>query len=390
MRGRSRGEHRRLRDLNTLPFFLCEWITSIEQMATTKIPNDFVIDAVTIPDEKLHKRYALGWRLFHKDIVGENELLVPPVITIGVSPLEDFKQRMVNLRKMILMQAESRTEGIFRLRFNRARPNFRFKGRPITSSDEFNEAYKVLPYDKEMAAMVALVSWQLWGSSNQWASRLEHGIMQKFKIEYTGQLLDKTSERKVVGGSIAKMINRQKQSKICNKLRRTGRKFYKMIQYKKDKNMKVPDYVVKLDTANVPDHGYEGYRGLCEGHPELTEADYAAWRQRIGKTPDEFFEKLQNSSQNKISPELQDWVTSLVNQGKANMADALQDLRGWEARSSLAATGTIVTPAFGVAQLPPMPDPAPEAFVTPGGAIFDAMVSGHLRSQCKTACKPSF
>ena len=73
-------------------------------------------------------------------------------------------------------------------------------------------------------------------------------------------------------GSIRGLCVRMSQTHFGDRLRKVGMVHHKEVLHNRFKK-KPKDGVVTLIEANVADHGFKGWLGLCEGHPDLDKMD---------------------------------------------------------------------------------------------------------------------
>ena len=239
-------------------------------MAVTEIPNDFFLDKRNYTDNEVEIRFsAVGWKIFVKKHEGDEDPKPDENL------LAAFKERLSNLRSMIIGFAAPRIESIFVKRFEMMYPDFTFGGgRKVTSIAAFIDAVINEPYDKRMRGIIHTTQNTLWGN-NTWAVKLEGKTMQMTGLAYTGEYMTTKPKKNHDGNSIKDAVIKSKNVQIVQRIKRTVHKFYMEVLYKR--NVGISALVIELVPATIETWGFIGYVGLCAGHPIL--------KQRIESEP---------------------------------------------------------------------------------------------------------
>ena len=180
------------------------------------IPWDFFLDKVNLKPDELQAHFNRA--IFVKDPeINKNQ---PPFPNNGKSLLQDFQDRLSDLRKLIIDLATPRLEETFRLRAAaslKAAGLYQDFGHCV-SLEDFLREYRTGKYDNKMRALVNLLCNQIWGT--ECFGSIETMIMNKLKLKYVNALVsgDPVKTRRK-GGSIKKMIGRMKQTKYIDRFR---------------------------------------------------------------------------------------------------------------------------------------------------------------------------
>ena len=108
----------------------------------------------------------------------------------------------------------------------------------------------------------------MWGTSNQILLALTNQFMADFKIMYTGFNVNGNKKSKNhKGGSVKGLAVRIKNMLVSNRLRNKARELFheSLLKRKKDAHRTC----VVLLPASVATQGFNGWRSLHRGHPEL-------------------------------------------------------------------------------------------------------------------------
>ena len=185
---------------------------------------------------------------------------------------KDFEKRCYSLREMIIGLAKPRSRSVWAARFNARYPEYTYSGgKKVTCPDDFIEAILNEPYDNEMRGMIFYIQVTLWGKGNSYALQIESKIMQLCKLKYMDDYCDLEKEnwpkKKHQGGCIKTMLVRLKQSSFVNKFRRVVREQQNERLY--HRNVGTSKEIKAVQRVTVKSHGFNGWLGLCEGHPDL-------------------------------------------------------------------------------------------------------------------------
>jgi hypothetical protein len=203
-----------------------------------------------------------GWRVFSKDADLPDDAPPPE----GFNP----KERLQNMRTFMLGFGKPRMRALFVEYFNNFEPEYTWGGgRKVTSVEDLEEAYGYEPYDNNMRRRIDYVQNRMWGTSNQAMYALEKTVMEANKIKYSDVTVNGEKPKKShQGGSIKALYVRFKGSYFVNRFRNKGRTTHRDL-YRRKKG--VAQCVKKMLVATFETYGFNGYIGICDGHPSLFE-----------------------------------------------------------------------------------------------------------------------
>lgn len=249
----------RLNKSNTFTFQL-EW---------SDIPRDFIVDSDKWSNEQLEVRMLEYGHVVFTKLKRDTNKVNKEAITEKLS--QDYKNRLYNLRDMVVGLGKPRGSNVFGLRFNGRFTTYLYNGKKIQSIEDFKDAIINEPYDNSMREMIHYVQNQMWGRGNTYALQIEAKIMQLLKLRYVDEYCDLTKDKypKKIhpGGCIKTMLVRLKQSSMVNAIRRLVRNQHCETLY--HRNVKISSYVPCIIKVTKKSHGFNGYLGLCVGHPDL-------------------------------------------------------------------------------------------------------------------------
>jgi hypothetical protein len=231
------------------------------------------LDKENLTDQELQERFlfANGGELFNKMPGAPREL------PQGVAPMEDFRNRIGCYRKFAIDLSVPRLMATFEINAPKANRGM-FPG--LVTLDHYLRAYRLegghqSQSQNKMRGMVKTLTNDIWGSEA--LDSIETEVMSITRVKYIDQLVKtnaviKTRRRT---GSIRVLVQRCKQTYICNRFRYVGRE-HKEVIYSKNPNkkmsdgsLKIPKDVLRVIKVTVFSHGYDGYMGLTNGHWSL-------------------------------------------------------------------------------------------------------------------------
>ena len=190
----------------------------------TKIPYDFLVDKINPTATEVQVRFQYCHHVFDKDAnkgdrPTEDGQEHPPQGD-DAPPLAKFEARMNYFRRFIADLAVPRLKEVFRLNaaksIGRAYPDCK-------TLDDYLYEYRYGKYGPEKRAMVHKLCDGMWGRES--IKIIEKQIMKILKVEYEDILLKDGNKEWVQprtrrhAGSIAKMINRMRQTLIVDRFR---------------------------------------------------------------------------------------------------------------------------------------------------------------------------
>ena len=249
-----------------------------ENVCWTKVPCDFLLDKNDYKeDEWVDRHSSVGINSFDKQ--NEEEKLdgnkVPKkkskALVKDDEKFAEFKKRLQRLRKNLVDVLLVEIGRMFTNQFVELVPDMECK-----SFEDFLVKFRSMPYDNKMRKRVHIASHTMWN----WEKMLhvENALKEILKIKY-GNLLSngdwlKHNRR---GGCISKIGTRVKQTHFIDKIRDAGRKEKKEIIYERWLSKKQPqDGVAKVIKTTTESHGFNGYIGLVNGHPDLIKGALAS------------------------------------------------------------------------------------------------------------------
>jgi hypothetical protein len=300
----------------------CLLIIQTYQIAETLIPRDFIKDKNQLTKAEVEARFGVAGRyLFNKsqrtaqDEENGNPAAIPAVPN-GLTASEDFAIRIRELRKFVMDMILPRLRETWLCRFLACVPNEEYAN--VKSFEDFLYIYRTQPYHSKRRSDVNIVCNEMWGQGHCFVE-IEREIMAKLKLKYTDTLVggEKCKTRRK-SGSIKGLTNRMKQTLFCDLLRHIGRDKYMEVIY--NRYMKTPmKGVVKVIKVTKMSHGFDGYLGLCDGHPGLLVLDKTVITPK--RTPaltlhEYLVEKVKSGSVKTTAEHLEEWEKE---QGNKNM-----------------------------------------------------------------------
>ena len=185
------------------------------QVAWTEIEWDFLLDKQNYTKNELQRRFQRGGRLwFSKD--GNGATL--PDCNDGSTPLQEFGGRLNNMRSFVCDLSKPRLNEAFENRIQSLDNAFDCK----TFEDCLRLIRSSLEMTKELRNFIFNLETNFWGKNL--AKDIEIIVMKKLKLKYINLLVDTKESEKIpktrrTSGSIAKMINRLKQTNFIERLR---------------------------------------------------------------------------------------------------------------------------------------------------------------------------
>lgn len=281
-RGWKRGIPKIVRPGKHTPLFEFETChnttTKQEQLAATlftfqlewsDIPRDFIVDSDKWTNEQLDVRMLEYGHVVFTKLKRDTNKVNKEAITEKLS--QDYKNRLYNLRDMVVGLGKPRGSNVFGLRFNGRFPTYLYNGKKIQSVEDFKDAIINEPYDNNMREMIHYAQNQMWGRGNTYALQIEAKIMKLLKLRYVDEYCDlpkdKYPKKIHPGGCIKTMLVRLKQSSMVNAIRRHVKRHYCETLY--HRNVGISKDVRCLVKATKSSHGFNGYVGLGVGHPDL-------------------------------------------------------------------------------------------------------------------------
>ena len=217
-------------------------------------------------------RFALagGNDIFNKDV----ETALPEAtnrntatVTVPgchVLPIQEFANKLDALRTFLQDLGMPRIKEMFEVRA--AAHNHGFPH--CKTLEDFLQAYRTDPYDNKMRALVFYLCNDLWGKGLFIV--IEKLIMDKLKLKYSNELVGKKPVKtRHRSGSIKVMLVRMKQTYFIERFRQIGFDLYHEVIYKRNMLVNRNQGVVQVVKVTKESHGYNGYLGLCVGHPSL-------------------------------------------------------------------------------------------------------------------------
>jgi len=259
----------------TSPLFLKNFV---------EIPLDFIPrDQKVVDDSGWSGRLTL-WPAFDQRVGRDHGAHVPGL------DIDDVKLRILNAKNVVKTMSEPGIEAYYAHEYNKRYPNMKLDGRQVTSIRDFVKVYQGMEDEKERREMAFWTTYTVW-KGNLWALDLEQEIMDLFGWKYSGAFCDgKVKQKRHPGGTIKSIIVDKKQT-MLERLTNVSKKVFKEMYYGRERpkeptkagtnpptpkplpkgNKYVPS-VVKIIHATVPEHGFSGELGLCEGHGLLISA----------------------------------------------------------------------------------------------------------------------
>jgi hypothetical protein len=286
------------------------------QIKVTSIPVDFLLDKKKLKDKELSDRFSYGGgrRIFDKNVPETKmvngklvEVLTELPVAVG-DQMEDFETRISTLRDFTIDLWHPRLRAAFHERIQKCLPELH----DIKTIYDFLQWYREQPYGNNVRRIVDIVSHKMF--TKQMFITMEGAIMEKLGLEYSAKTSDghncKTHRRH---GSILSIGTRMKQTYFIDLIRATGRDSKMEVVY--NRLLKTPmKGVLKVIEARKETHGYDGWLGLCAGHPDLLkeqiEAQQAAAKLKTSeeRSLEQFLEaKAQEGGTTDITALLQEW-----------------------------------------------------------------------------------
>ena len=247
-------------------------------------------------------------RFQHVSALDKRDIALRTEGITGISR-EQFAVRLRMLRMATVKWGSARVESIFVGLLSAKYPDLKVKGRKIASSADFCEWIKQGPWDNKMREIVAYASGDMWGDNNQWAINLEQQYFSMLHVKTSGKKCNNTRAKKAHKGRCACAVFVKVKGSLVGKFRNTCKRRYKEAVYnrtekpniqasssanneappddeendsleetsagstggassKKKKRNTIPKLLVQVD-AELDSHGFHGYIGKCEGHPDL-------------------------------------------------------------------------------------------------------------------------
>lgn len=189
------------------------------------------------------------------------EVPTPPE---GVTPLQDFEERLRSCRSMILDLARPRLKETFLARARACIYSHSYEN--CVTYDDYVRECKSGIYDNNKRALIHHFCNQLWGK--QCAEQIELQVMAKMRLQYKNQLLDgkdRIPKNARTHGSIRKMINRLKQSNYIDRFRYANQKSSAM-----HSKWVVSPMLISLTGIMAKSTGRKSLtRGSCRGHRKV-------------------------------------------------------------------------------------------------------------------------
>ena len=240
---------------------------------------DFFVDKKHLTDKQLEDRFSYrnDRYLFYKEKLTaaeqaaweqDNTILptLPPTDN-NESQMQDFAKRIGQSRDLLKDLAVPRLHETFLVRAR----GFNKKYKECRILQDYFDLYRSATSDNDLRFFIFSISHSLW--TKDAITAIEKKIMGILKLEYHNYLIDEvdhTPKTRRGNGSIAKMINRLKQSLIVERLRHIGLASHKEVIYlrclQKTENM---DGVIHVEKVCRADWGFDGYLGFGVGHPYL-------------------------------------------------------------------------------------------------------------------------
>lgn len=243
------------------------------QIKVTCIPVDFLLDKKRLKKKELSDRFSYGGgrRIFDKNVpatkmVNGKLVEVFPDLPVAVGDplgLEDFETRISTFRDYTMDLWHPRLRAAFQERIQKCLPELH----DIKTIYDFLQWYQDEPYCNNVRRIVDIVSHKMF--TKQMFITMEGAIMKKLSLEYSTKTSDghncKTHRKH---GSILSIGTRMKQTYFIDLIRAKGRDAKFEVVY--NRCLKKPmKGVVDVKKVSVSSHGYDGWLGRCEGHPDL-------------------------------------------------------------------------------------------------------------------------
>lgn len=203
-------------------------------------------------------------------------------IKMPVLSNEQFEKALGTFRRAVMNWCAPKMEAYFVAAMNKEYPDLKYKGRPISSFEDFLNFYKAGPNDNKMRAIVYYAISGVWTTNNQWALNFEQEFCEMMNITIldtnaVGDLPEKPS----AGKWVAKSCIRRKTAwpnmvrEIGQKcwleaiLHRSEKKIKGTIQAAERKERKGIPRILVVRYASKERDGFPGSLALCAGHPSL-------------------------------------------------------------------------------------------------------------------------
>ena len=254
---------------------------------------------------------------------------------------QDYKNRLYNLRDMVVGLGKPRGNNVFGLRFNGRFTTYRYNEKKIQSIEDFKDAIINEPYDNNMREMIHYVQNQMWGRGNTYALQIEAKIMQLLKLRYVDEYCDlpkdKYPKKNHPGGCIKTMLVRMKQSSMVNGVRRLVKNQHKETLYHRNVgNSREVKCIVKVTKKS---HGFNGYLGLCDGHPDLEKTLAMQRKIEAGQVQQQQAPVKEAAVANQKPRDVRAWFEEVMAAGCVNTpAELMQVLNTEEGRPSIVVT----------------------------------------------------
>lgn len=308
------------------------------QLEWSDIPRDFIVDSDKWSNEQLEVRMLEYGHVVFTKLKRDTNKVNKDAITENLS--RDYKNRLYNLRDMVVGLGKPRGSNVFALRFNARFPNYRYNGKKIQSIEDFKDAIINEPYDNNMRVMIHYVQNQMWGRGNTYALQIEAKIMQLLKLRYVDEYCDLAKDKypKKIhpGGCIKTMLVRMKQSSMVNAVRRLVKNQHCETLY--HRNVGVSRDVKRIIRVTQKSHGFNGYLGLCVGHPDLEET-LAMQKIEAVQVQQQQAPKQEAPVANQKPTDMRAWFESVMAGGGVNTpAELMEVLNTEDGRPSIVVT----------------------------------------------------
>ena len=196
------------------------------------------------------------------------------------------------------------------------------------SLDDFLRLYRTAPYGNDIRALVFFLCNDLWGKGC--FVIIEKNIMDKLKLRYKNELVSgavpKTRRK---SGSIKVMLVRMKQTYFIERFRHIGFEVHHEVIYKRHMMIHRSEGVVHVVKVTRASHGYDGFLGLCVGHPCL-----------LDKTV------MSPAKHQKTDAQMSDIMQFLVEKARSNSTMTASDILAVWTRTSAKPVEVTVTNSF--------------------------------------------
>lgn len=175
----------------------------------------------------------------------------------------DLKMRLVALREITIRMGDTGINAFFEKRVEESFPDFTFDGKQrVKTIKDVLKAYRRGLTDD---AMLIWVFGTVWGTGNDWATDLEHELMEFFCLRYNGDYANNVIKaREAKGGNIRAVLVKKKQGMLETikkaVFKKEGKSFFQRLRKFEEGEVNVlqqrPRKLMRLDP--LPDGGYVG------------------------------------------------------------------------------------------------------------------------------------